>query len=851
MSSKATSAGATPKDWIHFDLVLGLGRNLLPLVPDPAARAAPGQRRNKSGGVYGPSHYNEDGLVIGLKDWQTRNIEPGDVIAWSKDPRLTLCVRTGQISGHYAIDFRMNDEAAANAMRQRLRQLLPRGKPLPERILANGAEFLVPIVLTGSHENRIIKTAHGLVNLLADGKWFVAAGSDSSGLSYQWRDGLPPLLPILTLEEFQSLWTTLESEFGIKPAGSSITSSAQATADDQLLTYIGRRTLNDLRSALLHRSLRDLARDDKRWWSAIGHALLSLGEFGYQLFSEFSRMASDNTQETVKSFWESNKTQTLRYDYRFIFKTAHAMHWRGTLSLEELTSVQKRKPFIRIEGGKLETYARQAEQILNLELFVRGNKLVRLGEASEVDDNIRRAQASRVLIPVTPEYIQRRLTALAEIETVSKAGKVSFVSCPSDLARNILGQGSWPHLRALNAIVRAPFVRPDGSICDVPGYDHASQVFAVHNGEFLSLPKLVSRDDALAARDLLMYPFSEFPYTSATARSAFLAHILTEVSRTAVDRSPIFWYSAQYSGTGKSLLSELPATIAHGTEPALRPWLDDAAELRKTLFASLLAGDRSIAFDNLPSGHKIRSATLCAFLTSKIWQDRKLGVSEAPSLLNNAVVSASGNNVTPAGDLSRRSIVIRLDANVPIEVLRQREFRIKDLRSYVLKHRVELLIAALTIIRGHEQSHKLSSRPMQSFEKWSQTVADAIAWLGMADPLETQDLETDDEQNTCFEVFRLLGELLKQEFTAEYLSNFIGMNEALHEAIRVAGYELSKIQYFLRANRDKILAGYKLVRLTGSKSNSVKTKWRFVGVGEESWQDFRARNSSNPHLDLI
>jgi hypothetical protein len=126
-------------------------------------------------------------------------------------------------------------------------------------------------------------------------------------------------------------------------------------------------------------------------------------------------------------------------------------------------------------------------------------------------------------------------------------------------------------------------------------------------------------------------------------------------------------------------------------------------------------------------------------------------------------------------------------------------------------------------------------------------VGHAISWLGMTDPIETQDLETDDEQNTCVELFRLLGEHVTQEFTAEDLSALIEMNETLRGATNAAGYEVTKIPYFLRANRDKILAGYKLVQLAGSKSNAVKKKWRFVGVGEKCGQEFGARNALSPH----
>src|ERR1700731_4868435 len=143
----------------------------------------------------------------------------------------------------------------------------------------------------------------------------------------------------------------------------------------------------------------------------------------------------------------------------------------------------------------------------------------------------------------------------------------------------------------------------------------------------------------------------------------------------------------------------MASIIVHGTPPASRPWVSDGVELRKTLFSSLLAGDRSIAFDNVPDGHKVRTPELCAFITSETWQDRKLGVSESPRVPNRAVVSATGNNVTPVRDMARRSVVIRLDANT--ERLKERRFKIEDISSFVMQHRPQMLVDALTVIKAY------------------------------------------------------------------------------------------------------------------------------------------------------
>src|ERR1019366_9055548 len=108
--------------------------------------------------------------------------------------------------------------------------------------------------------------------------------------------------------------------------------------------------------------------------------------------------------------------------------------------------------------------------------------------------------------------------------------------------------------------------------------------------------------------------------------------------------------------TGKTLLSKSANIIATGNEPAIRPYTEDSEEQRKVLFSSLLAGDSGLLFDNVPSGVKVRSSVLCAFSTAVVYADRKLGTSESHTLANTVLVALTGNNITPAGDLARRSL---------------------------------------------------------------------------------------------------------------------------------------------------------------------------------------------------
>lgn len=258
----------------------------------------------------------------------------------------------------------------------------------------------------------------------------------------------------------------------------------------------------------------------------------------------------------------------------------------------------------------------------------------------------------------------------------------------------------------------------------------------------------------------------------------------------------------------------------------MRPWVSDGDELRKTLFASLLAGDRSIAFDNVPTAFKARAPELCAFITSNMWQDRRLGVSETISIPNRAVVSASGNNVTPVGDLARRSLVVRLDGNS--EKLKARTFKIKDLRTHVLENRPQMLIDALTII----QAYALAGKPMEdqylldSFERWSRLVRQPMLWLNWVDPCETQADETDDETHELKHIFEALHTAFgTKPFTCVDISKLVGSmldaEGALHTMLVNSGCQEPSSQksvgYWIRTVRDKTAADLKLIHCGVSK----------------------------------
>ena len=492
---------------------------------------------------------------------------------------------------------------------------------------------------------------------------------------------------------------------------------------------------------------------------------------------------------------------------------------------------------VQLKAGQLHVYADQAERLIAAEVYQRGQSLVRLGRTPELGQTMRslikRQPEQRVIVPVNGEFLRRRLNTLAEFQTFSRTAKEwRAVDCPRDLCTNILRVGDWPHFRPLEGLAMAPFMRADGTVCDTPGYDPESGVFYAPTASFPPIPGNPTKDDAVAALARLRAPFAQFPFAEG-AEAAFLSHLLAAVARHAIDTMPVFFYTASQVASGKTLLAKMPSRIANGVEPGASPYTDDPEELRKVLFSALLAGDTALLLDNVPNGVKVRSPVLCGFATAATYSDRRLGASERPTLPNRCTVIMSGNNITPASDMARRSIVTRLV--VDAETARGREFEIPDIKAYVSANRSRLLVDALTVMVAYAQAAPTGMpKPLESFEQYSRIARDPLVWLGVGDAVETQQTETEDDVAPLREAFDLLARYPKfggkDSFAARDLAaecDQMVAGSELKAAIEAAGCSDAsspvKVGYWLRAHRDRVAAGRKLMQC-GTPHGSAQ--WR-------------------------
>lgn len=665
------------------------------------------------------------------------------------------------------------------------------------------------------------------------------------------------------------LWGRLQTFAVTPPTMTDQTANGKPETATQLtgetpLTQISDEDWNELIAAL--RYLIPHAADNDTW-SSIGYSLLSLmNKPSRQLWIDFSKKAPGYEPGAPEQWWETHRTQTPRTDYRHIFTMARARGMArvadpaafSTVSAESATSDAETnlrtpdpdvsaisvipnaptRPIIQLVDSRYSEIIAQIETLLIPDVFVQGPALVRRSEAHNVEA-IRRDSDALMLVPVTKEWAKKHLGEVADWQRFQQTTQRWVPTKPSDEhVMGVVNLQSWTQLRPLEAIARAPFIRPDGTICDEPGYDSRSRVLYVPSAEFPRISTDPSHAEAFEALERIRGIFDQFPWKERASESAFLSHILSEASRLAIDRCPMFFYDAPDAGTGKSLLQEMAARIVHGSDVAVRTWVGDGDEVRKVLYAALLSGDRSMWFDNIPDGTKVRSSELCGFLTSETWTDRKLGESSSLGIPNRMVMVGSGNNITPTGDLARRSLVVRMDANT--ENLKERVFKIPFLRPYVMKHRPQLLVDALTVVKGyHAVSDKFKMPvPLQSFERWSHFCREPLIWLGLPDPVITQK-ETDDEKQSAGHIYEALyHHFADRSFTsmdvARVVNGITDVNGELADAMLQNGCsepnQPIKVGYWLRGCRDRISHGIKLVHAGNSKTG---VKWKLERIGQE------------------
>ena len=523
------------------------------------------------------------------------------------------------------------------------------------------------------------------------------------------------------------------------------------------------------------------------------------------------------------------------------FKCLHGhcakRHVRDLLQFLNIeVNAARMKSVIRIVPGEIHRIVDKAEAELSTghKYYQRGGLIVTVG----TDPGTKKTSVRTISLPA----LVAGLAGAATWERFDGRSQEWVRTDPPERHCSVLFNATaYRHLSILNGLARQPYLRPDGTLATVAGYDSPTGMFAVFDAKKFSVPDQPGKADAEAALLLIKELLEEFLFQNESDKSAALAAILTAAIRPSLPVAPMFHVRAPQISSGKSFLCKLITAFASPQRAAPTTFPQDDEECRKVLLAELMRSPAVIEFDNLTSD-LIPHKSLCATLTEEYMTGRILGVSKTATVSTRALFLSSGNNVSPVQDMTRRCLTVNLDP--ACEVPAARTFKKPELLAELHRERPRYVSAALTIIRAWIVAGrpKTECKALAGYGDWSDLCRQPLLWLGQADPTESvfEAMTDDPDRETlgrllyswekCFGskptmVREAVNRTMEYGLQSSYISE---LKEALNDiALDRDGINRRVLGRWIKRHANRIVDGRRFVRASGSRSAEA---WRVESV---------------------
>ncbi len=385
-------------------------------------------------------------------------------------------------------------------------------------------------------------------------------------------------------------------------------------------------------------------------------------------------------------------------------------------------ALHRARETLQIIAGERVQIVRRALELMKINgaHYQRGGEIVAVNTAGEV-------------IPRDKDGILFDLDGIFKfMKYDGRSGELVSCDCRPNIAAGVkAAKGSWG-LHELTGVATAPTMDPvTGHLIDADGYDPQTGIMLILQdaSQWPGIPEEPNIHDVEKACKTFWKPFKDFPFDGPISRGVMLNALLTACVRPMLPTAPAVCFSAPVAGSGKTLIAKCLSELA-GDTPAMLPEAGDQEESRKRILALLRENRRVIVWDNITG--VLDSSALCALLTAENYSDRVLGVSETITVTTRSLFILTGNNIQLRGDLCRRVLTSRIDPET--ETPWKRCFDL-DPVDFCRTHRLELIAAALTILRaGLQQGDRLPDRTA-SFEIWSDSIRRAVCFIGQQCPI--------------------------------------------------------------------------------------------------------------------
>jgi hypothetical protein len=406
---------------------------------------------------------------------------------------------------------------------------------------------------------------------------------------------------------------------------------------------------------------------------------------------------------------------------------------------EPKTEKDNNKPCIQVNDQYLQDITKET-----LDAFVAWNNppviFSRAGSLVRIHQTGKRGLIIQIMDRNTLRPLVTEAADFEMIRQTKEGPEPTRVSPPHDLLDNILGLDAWPGIPEIQNIVEIPILRADGTILFKKGYDPASRLYLnpIVDLSRVAIPEKLTKQHAeVAAKYILDEILIDFPFEDNASKTNVLGAILSIIVREMIGGGiPLIVLDKPQPRTGAGLLADLISMITTGKTASIFSMPRSEAEWKKSITSALIAGSPVNIIDNVTG--ILRSASLNAALTSRIWTDRILGQSKMITLYQNAVWLSTGNNVQlggEGGDLARRSMLIRIVADMARPWLRNSDnFKHPNILGWVGENHNSIVAYLLVMAAAWVEAGKpIGSCRLGSFDEWAKTISGILEYAGLTD----------------------------------------------------------------------------------------------------------------------
>ena len=342
------------------------------------------------------------------------------------------------------------------------------------------------------------------------------------------------------------------------------------------------------------------------------------------------------------------------------------------------------------------------------------------------------ATAEDTSLPAPEQWTLNRLTEpeAAEmiechIEHTTPLGMPIHLSAP--FVRHFMCRSDG-ELPTIHTVATSPIVLANGDVLAIDGLDRERCIdFHIEPEVLAIVPRMKDCTDDAVGR-AIKFLFDDWLVdveTDFTGKCVLISLTLTIIERSLLPERPAYFVVAGKRGSGKTTAIAMLIRAVTGEWPAAAAWSPSDEERRKALLSYLMKGSAYILWDNIPRGAQLSCPNIERAITSPIYSDRILGVTESASPASTTVHCFTGNNIGAKGDLASRSLFVRLDAKSHDP--ENRKFQHIDPIGWTDQHRGKILNALYTILLWNPQLKKPQNAPSETrFKLWWRMVGSAI-----------------------------------------------------------------------------------------------------------------------------